>query len=305
VTKTVSVVVPVYNGEQFVDSCLGSIAAQTYARVETIVVDDGSTDASAARAKNHASKPVVVSLPHGNLPSARNAGIRRASGDYIAFCDVDDLWRPEKLEKQVALLTARPEVGLVFTEVALFGNDPSALKKRRLGRFERAFNNGDQFEILLRKDIIAPSAVLVRRETIDKAGFFDEGLFSCEDWDLWLRIARLKIAMYRINELLTLYRRHGGGMTNKIDVLHRSRLQVLGKAFEGLAETPRMVSLKNRALALAFFEAANGFYSSGDFTRFRECYREARRHGHALLSPKALRRYLRDRIGGKRNTITV
>jgi glycosyltransferase involved in cell wall biosynthesis len=295
----VSVVIPVYNGENFVDACLDSIAAPTYRPLEIIVINDGSTDGSGARAENHRSKPAVITIPHSNLPSARNEGIRRARGDYIAFCDVDDLWMPPKLEKQAGKLSASPEIGLVFTAVATIGATAGKPKKRRSCRLELNFNTGDQFAILAQKSIIAPSSVMIRRTVLEKTGLFDEDLFSCEDWDLWLRIARSRSRMHRLDEPLTLYRRHGANMSKKVEVMHASRMRVLEKAFEGLAETPALLRLKNKALASAWFEAANSFYSSGDYGRFRATYKEARRYGHPLTSPKALRRFIRDRFRGK------
>lgn len=297
----VSVIIPVYNGEKFIDACLDSIQQQTYRPIEIIVVNDGSTDTTALRAEGHGSKPVVVTTLNCHLSSARNTGIRRARGDYIAFCDVDDLWLPEKLEKQVGRLSASPDIGLVFTAVVIIGDSVDKQKKRHAGLLERKFNKGDQHAVLAQKNIIAPSSVVLRRSVLDRTGFFDESLFSCEDWDLWLRIAKNNIRMYRIGLPLTLYRRHGANMSKKIEVMHGSRMRVLEKAFEGLEETSGLLRLKNRALALAYFEAANGYYSSGDFRQFRDCYREARRYGQAWLSLKALRRFVKDRLYASRN----
>jgi glycosyltransferase involved in cell wall biosynthesis len=289
-SSLISIVIPVYNGEKYVVECLDSIVGQSYRPLEIIIVDDGSTDNSAKIAINHHAAPSVLKMPHANLPSARNAGIRSARGTYVAFCDVDDLWHPEKLAVQAKVLEEYPDIGFVFTAVAVFGTDPAKAKVRRPTRRELAFNRGDQFALLTERSIIAPSSVLVRKSALDKAGLFDENLESCEDWDLWLRTAEAGIHMHRINTPLTLYRRHQDNMSKKIEVMHRSRLLVLEKAFSGLPENAKTLSLKNRALAMAHFEAANSYYSAGNSQKFNECYNEARRYGPARLSPKALRR---------------
>jgi glycosyltransferase involved in cell wall biosynthesis len=295
----ISVVVPVYNGEKFVPECLDSIARQTYRPVEIVVVDDGSTDGSVRAAEGHPSAPVVLKTPHANLPSARNAGIRKAGGACIALCDIDDLWHPEKLARQALILENNPDIGLVFTAVATFGPDPARARARRPTGRELAFNRGNQFALLALRSIIAPSSVLVRKEVLNRIGPFDESLDSCEDYDLWLRLARAGVRMHRIAAPLTLYRRHGGNMSEKTDVMHRNRLKVLEKAFAGLPADAKTRALKNGALARAFYEAANCFYSAGDVKRFNECYAEGRRYGPALLSFKALRRRIREIVRGR------
>lgn len=294
----VSVVVPVYNGERFVGECLDSLSAQTYRPLEIIIADDGSTDRSAEIAEQHTALPIVLREPHRCAPAVRNAGIRRATGEYVAFCDVDDLWTTDKIQKQVAIFEAQQEVGFVFTDYARVDAKGENLRYRKVGRLEKAFNKSDQFASLVLRNSVPTSTVMLRRSLFERIGFFDETMRIADDWDLWIRVAKSGTRMHRINEVLMHYRLHGQNISSKIETIHRDRLQVLTKAFDGLDDTPAVRRLKNRALALAYFEAANSLFSVGDRAQFRTFYREARRFGGPLLSPKAFRRRVKDMFHG-------
>src|SRR5262249_15019068 len=112
----VSVVVPAYNAERTLRETLDSVLGQTLQDFEVLVVDDGSSDATAAVARDAGDPRVrVLSVPNGGVARARNLGIQEANGDLIAFLDADDLWRPRKLERQVEALEARPRAGMSFT----------------------------------------------------------------------------------------------------------------------------------------------------------------------------------------------
>ena len=117
----ISVVIPAYNAARFLPRCLASVFAQTLKPDEVIVVDDGSTDDTAALAAALGAR--VISRPNGGLSAARNTGIQNASSEWIALLDADDLWAPEKLERQVACI--RPETVLVYTGIRFFDDHGS------------------------------------------------------------------------------------------------------------------------------------------------------------------------------------
>ena len=109
----ISAVIPVYNGEAFVADAIRSVLAQTYPRVECVVVDDGSHDRTAEVIRSFGDVVRYLWKPTGGVASARNAGVSAARGEYVAFVDADDTWLPEKLDRQMGLLRERPDCGLI------------------------------------------------------------------------------------------------------------------------------------------------------------------------------------------------
>jgi glycosyltransferase involved in cell wall biosynthesis len=171
----VSVVVPAYAGERFLGEALESVADQTYPRIETIVVDDGSPDRCAEIA---AARPGVRVLrePHRGVAAARNAGVAAAAGELIAFLDQDDLWQPAKLARQVALLGERPElaIALTYVEMMLAAGTSRPPWLTWLTAQQPGY---------------LPSTWLVRREAFDRVGAFDTKYRIVCDAD-WLARAK-------------------------------------------------------------------------------------------------------------------
>jgi len=173
----ISVVIPAYNAARFLPRCLESVFLQTLKPYEVIVVDDGSTDNSAAIAK--ASGARVISRSNGGISAARNTGILNASGDWIALLDADDFWDQEKLERQASLI--RSKTVLVYSGIRFFG-DNRYLNPRP------AVDPGLARKMLRYRNPITPSTVLVKREIVMKVGGFREDICACEDWELWVRL---------------------------------------------------------------------------------------------------------------------
>jgi glycosyltransferase involved in cell wall biosynthesis len=176
----ISVVIPAYNAAHFLPRCLKSVFAQTLKPDEVIVVDDGSTDNTAEIAAALGAR--VISRRNGGLSAARNTGIQGASSEWIALLDADDMWAPEKLERQVACL--RPETVLVYTGVRSF--DDSGVRGER-----PAIDAISARKMLRYCNPITPSTVLVRREAVVQNGGFREDIRACEDWEMWFRLQRL------------------------------------------------------------------------------------------------------------------
>ena len=195
----VSVVIPVYNAAAFLAAALQSVRAQARPPAEVIVVDNGSTDASAAIAQGAGVR--VLRLGHPALSAARNAGIRATSQPWIAFLDADDLWDPDKLAAQWRAVEACPQVGIVITDFTEFDSTGVLLQSFLTGRANyQAITrreaaaavmccDGDSFRAhFLRGNFFAPSAVLARRDLLLDVGLFDEALTHMEDRELWLRV---------------------------------------------------------------------------------------------------------------------
>ncbi len=191
VRPLVSVVIPARDRRDLLPRALRSLLAQTFGEWEAVVVDDGSVDGTAEAARAFADGRVRV-IRHAagrGAAAARNTGIEATGGEIVAFLDSDDEWRPEKLQRQVeAFAAAPPSVGVVYTGTLRHFRgrtyeipSPSVRKKE-----------GDVFAAALRGTYLVPTpAAAVKRATLEAAGLFDESLPALEEWDLWIRLARV------------------------------------------------------------------------------------------------------------------
>lgn len=195
-TAPVDVIMPLYNGERFVERSIGSVLGQSLPPRRIIVVDDGSTDGSAERVRllsdQHAgpTKIVLVQQTNAGPNAARNHGLRLSDSPYVAFLDADDLWHAEKLAKQLRLFNeAGSDLLLVYCHGHWIDTEDRTTDGPPL-RESRPLR-GRVFEQLLERNRItgSASAVLIRREAFGLAGPFDESLRTMEDFDMWLRIA--------------------------------------------------------------------------------------------------------------------
>ncbi len=192
--ELVSVVIPAYNAAATLDRTLRSVRGQTHRNLEIVVVDDGSTDGTAALVRTHADRDGRVRLltqPNSGVAAARNLGWKSARSDLIAFLDADDLWAPTKVERQVAMTRVHgPELGLVYTWFDVI--DENDCRRYRVG--DRSITGWVLKETMLGNFVGHGSSPLVRREALEYAGGFDSdlrnaGVHGCEDWLLYFRIA--------------------------------------------------------------------------------------------------------------------
>jgi glycosyltransferase involved in cell wall biosynthesis len=190
----VDVVIPVRNGARFLKSCLDSVMAQTRAPRAVIVVDDGSTDGTAAIASSCMERWPALQLVRRDkrgLPHARNTGIASCQAPFVAFLDSDDVWEPGKLERQMQLFSTAPSrVGLVYCSYYHIDETGQRLEGQRV---EPQRRRDLLHDLLVEGNIVSGSgsAVIARRELLERTGGFDEKLTFGEDWDLWLRLAEI------------------------------------------------------------------------------------------------------------------
>lgn len=184
---SVDVIIPTYNCRRYVLDAIGSVLAQTHRDVRVVVVDDGSTDGTEAVVRG-LKDPRVVYLKKTNAgPSAaRNFALPHCTAPFIAYLDADDVWYPEKLERQLALFEANPKLGLVYGYHHILDAEG-----RHTGENARGAR-GWIFDTLLEGNVITGSAsmVVVPRVVLDKVGPWREDLRMGEDWELWMRIAQ-------------------------------------------------------------------------------------------------------------------
>ena len=219
----VSVVIPAYNAEAFAAQAVESLRAQTWQDFEVIAVDDGSEDATAEVFRRFP-EVRLVSVPHGGIARARNAGVSAAGGELIAFVDADDRWLPDKLEKQVSYLDAHPDCLIVFTRYRNFTDIPAG----ELDRLQTELL-GNEIDRLLVTSVI-------RKEAFDRFGLFDTSLVYAEDTE-WLYRLRLKCPerIAKLGEVLYERRIHGGNITLTHEDLGQQEIQpIIARAIRNL-----------------------------------------------------------------------
>ena len=242
----VSIIIPVYNSCKYIIETLESALNQTYQNVECIVIDDGSTDNIDAVLKPYSKYITLIKKQNGGPASARNAGIKIASGKYIAFLDSDDLWRPKKLSKQIDFLEKHPNAGFIHTDSIGFSRDPKKVDRHFVCNIE-----GNVFKNLFWSNYIINSSTVVRQSCINKIGLLDENphLVGSEDYDYWLRLS-LKNKLAVIHEPLTLYRLRAdsliGESYNKAFKLH---VLIYRKSYRDIQDLKAILGLsQNQAL---------------------------------------------------------
>jgi len=236
---TVDVVIPAYNAKNFITKTLESVAKQSYPIQSVIVVNDGSTDDTQACVlqfiKSFAHLNIIlINQENAGLSAARNAGIRRSGADYIALLDADDLWSPEKLFAQIQLFTNSTMVNLGVAYCAYeLVNDKDQLLPSTSKDIITPELRGNIYPALLLGNFISGSgsSVLIKRSVFSEIGLFDEDLRACEDWDMWMRIAK-KYQFDFINEPLVSIRVHQNNMQKDIMRMLSAELMVLDKFIE-------------------------------------------------------------------------
>ena len=265
----VSVLIPAYNALRFLPQTVASALAQTWDDFELLIVDDGSTDGTGAWVAQHPDARVrLLEQPNQGAATARNTGIAAARGEYIAFLDADDLWEPSKLERQVACLDARPEVGLVHTAIRYIDED-----SHEINQVLGTYGDGDVWrEVVVHNPVRCGSTPLVRRECFRQLGVFDTELSFAEDWDMWIRIAS-SYHFATLNEPLTLYRQHSANMTKGYQVIMPNFKTIIERAFEHAPAGSAV--LKRESYGRAYLFAAWRAFSAADFRMAKTLQKQA------------------------------
>ena len=220
----VSVVIPTFNRWPLVAEAVNSVLAQSHRDCEVIVVDDGSTDATASQLAKLASRLKLFVTERRGVSAARNFGVSQSRGHYIAFLDSDDLWLRRKLERQTRFMEEHPEFHICQTDEIWIRKgvrvNPRAIHQK---------TSGDIFKRSLELCLVSPSAVMMTRALFDRTGGFDEAFPVCEDYDLWLRIsAQHQVAL--VPDRLTIKRGgHADQLSRSVWGMDRYRILALQK----------------------------------------------------------------------------
>jgi glycosyltransferase involved in cell wall biosynthesis len=219
----VSVVLPVHNGGRFLAEAVESVLGQTLRDLELVVVDDGSTDETPRILERYSDPRLrVVRRPHLGLVEALNRGVRESRTPYVARMDADDVSLPGRLERQVAVLEARPRVGLVGTWLTVIDEAGNKLRAEVLPDAD-----ADLRRRLMLRNSFKHGSVMLRCEVLDRVGPYRNDYGNNEDYDLWRRIAAVA-ELACVPEALYVYREHplGVSKTNEVDrVAQRERLR--------------------------------------------------------------------------------
>ena len=279
----VSVVTATYNMAGYIGETLDSILTQDYSRLESIVVDDGSTDDTAAVLEPYLAtgRVRVVHQANAGQTVAKNRGIAEARGEFVAFCDADDTWRTDKLSRQVAAFRADAEAAVVFSDIRCMDGDGNPYEippMHRVGGHITA-------ELLLDNFIPFPTAI-VRADVLADVGGFDESLSMSIDYDLWLRIS-VDHAMHYIPEPLANYRIWEGQMSKKLD----ERLDNFFRLLERfLAAHPDAVTKAEKDRAWAHALVSRGHWYAREGRRSDALRDYARAMGYHALDERLWRR---------------
>jgi glycosyltransferase involved in cell wall biosynthesis len=222
----VSVVIATHNRALLVKEAIDSVLAQTQPPREVIVVDDGSSDPTRETLASYGNRIRAFHQKQGGASAARNFGMSRAEGEWIAFLDDDDVWLPSKLEQQVKLLEQDRRLGLVYCSDYTVDDHLRILHSR----VAAPANRGDVFERLLIRNFIFTSCVVARRDAIQRAGYMDLEFRFAQDWDLWLKIAAHAPVDF-VPEPLVLYRHSASGCLTR-DMKTAERVGEIQTIFE-------------------------------------------------------------------------
>jgi glycosyltransferase involved in cell wall biosynthesis len=258
----VSAIIPVFNGEKFLAETIQSVLDQTYPNIECIVVNDGSTDRTADIVKSFGKRVRYIERPNGGVSSARNVGIEHALGEYVAFLDADDLWKPEKTVKQLEVFDRDSTLGLVYSGVD-FVNE----KKESIGGIKQKFGDDTlKRTLLLETPAFLTMTGMVPKKALDQVGVFDERLSTSADADLVCRIA-LKYNVAGIDESLAFYRQHESQMHLNLAALENDAKLLFRKTFEAKEASDELRRLRPAAFASLETTLAIGYFRQHRYGR--------------------------------------
>lgn len=277
----VSIILPTYNRAHLIEKSIGSVLTQTFINFELIVVDDGSTDMTESILKNINDNRIryIKYNKRRGANYARNTGIKVANADYIAFQDSDDIWYPNKLEKQVSCMQHSPSnVAIIYSAFWRIENEQKEYISSNVIGMDQNF----LFIALLKENFITTPTLLIKKECFKKVGLFDENLPRFQDWELVIRLSKLYHFNY-INEatINSYVQLDSISLNNKAQTI----------ALEMIVKKHLLDFLKYKKLLISHYETIGiGFYLEGNTKKANFYLMKAYRLN--LLNLKLLIKYL-------------
>jgi len=291
----ISVIIPAYNVAPYIGETLASVFAQTFTDYEVIVINDGSPDTAELERALENVRARIRYLSQQNLGAgpARNAGLRAARGELIAFLDGDDLWLPNYLEEQSKFIR-RHECDLVCADAVMFGEtgDSAQTYMEWLMNAAPPVGQASFLELISAERCLITSGVVARRQPILEIGLFDESLRSAQDFDLWLRMARSGARLMFHRQPLLRYRVHEHGLTGTTANSITRELRVFDKIEKeyDLApdETAEVLPVIRGRRAMLQFELGKALIANGDFAAAQTAFADAGREQRTWKTQVAL-----------------
>lgn len=261
----VSVIIPTYNSVAYVTAAVASVLAQTFADLEILVIDDGSTDETSEVMAGYGTRVRYLRQENSGVAIARNRGIAESQGEYVAFLDADDTWFPRKLELQLEALRAHIEAGVCYSAFLVVTSELKPIGVRRSERWASALE-----DLLLHGNVVGSiCTVLAKRSLFQQAGGFDPLLSQCADWEMWVRLAARTEFVY-LDEPLVTYRQHDSNMSHNAPLLEKDSLRVLEKSFAMEELSPELRARRRAAFARNYMVLAGTYIHA---RRFRDSVR--------------------------------
>ena len=255
----VTVIVPTYNSGHLITDAVESLLTQIVPPVAIIVVDDGSTDDTAARLAIYGSRVQCVRQHNQGVSAARNLGLQHARSELVAFLDADDVWHPQKLQLQLEVMNARPDLGLLGTRTYSW---PAAEIPDLRTRPEAMHVTPIPWERLVVRNSLVTSSVLLRRSVLDRVGEFDRSLQGPEDHDLWVRAAEV-CGVARLELPLTGYRDTPASLSKQARQMETGMHRIIAKVGERGGWRNRRL-LRRKACSVVDHSCAFMYAEAGD-----------------------------------------
>lgn len=245
----VSVLIPVFNQERYIAEAVDSVLRQTYSQIELIVVDDGSTDRTPEILEGYGSRLVSIRQANAGAATALNRGVEAASGELVGWLSSDDVYEASKVERQVELFEAQPNVSLVYTDFNVIDGAGRVIRTVRSPYYS---DRKEFIRRLILGNFVNGSSVIARKEALTSTGLFDPEMAYHADANMWLRLLK-RHDFGHVPEVLLNYRWHAGNASNNVEAMRRHRYVYFDKIWDTLG--PR--------------DVVNGDGSAAEFERFR------------------------------------
>jgi len=265
----ISVIIPAYNSDRYISSAIKSVLEQTYQDLEIIIIDDGSTDDTRKVIESFNDQRIsYIYQENSGVATARNNGLKKSGGEYVAFLDADDCWLPEKLHMQYDKICSRNDIFMVYSAFEMLYEDHDRTKVYKYNHNENSFTKKlliDPF-----KSIPFPSTVLIKKSSIDKVGYFNPEFLTGEDWDLWLRLTKTGKSAY-IDRILVKKLTHSESITNSLDLEETGKyhFKLLNNFFNN---NPHYNNLKNQAFSMIYYDVACRYYDRNNCKPTKKLY---------------------------------
>jgi len=286
----VSVILPVYNGEKFIRQTIDSLLAQDYENMEIIISDDGSTDSTSEIIKSYGSQIIYLYKKNGGCSSAYNFALEKSQGNLIALANYDDLWRKDKISKQVKRFK---ETGssLIYTDHVYFSENDftfDKIKPRNNSKIKKLRVEEDTFNSMIQSNFIACASVMISRISLDEIGLFDASLPHAEDYDMWLRLATEGHTFQYIDEILTSIRRHPENKSGNYERMLLTKQKIKDKicSQNNISEESQIVWE-----ASILSDYANGLFKARKFREYRKTINQILKLNSSTLSQKQIKRF--------------